>query len=393
MANNGTSFGPQMPQFGPPLPPPGSSPATIDVSKEIMTLEVNGKLFTNWTSARIEQRVTEPFPTFQFECSEESPMPLAWDAQQFVPGDIVRAFVGPVQAVLGYIVERHVGFDAGNHAVRLVGCGDTVDLTNSMVPLEKLNGHDGKSWSQLARDLMAHLGIKLREMGSVDQKPFDNISVQPGETIMQALERYAVMRDIVIGSNATGGLLAIGENPADPTGNLTEGIDILRANASWSDEKVYRKIYATGQSTGNDQANGDSQNKQIAFEIGTSTRNRYMVTVANIADSLHGVQRRALMEKVFTEGSFLNVQLTVQGWFKNQNQSGDHWKAGEYYTVNSPSLILPGTVLGCAGCVYEQTAQGSTTTLSLVLPIHMNGLYNYRSTQAYLNQKIEEQSP
>jgi prophage tail gpP-like protein len=353
-------------------------PVRLNTGKEIATLEVRGGLFTNWTSVRVEQRVTEPFPVFQFEATEESPIPQTWDALQFVPGDVVRAYVGGVPAVFGYITERHVAFEANNHAVRLVGCGDTVDLTDSMVPIEKFNGHDGQSWSALARDLMQHLGIGLKEVGHVDPTPFENIQVLPGETIMQALERYAKHRNIVIGSNANGGLLAIGENPAIPSGDLIEGVNILRANAAFRDQKVYKKIYVLGQGTGSDSAYGDAQNKQIAYESGSSSRNRYMITIADIADTKYGLQRRAMMEKVFTEGSFLEAQITVQGWFKDQNQSNDVWKAGEYYTVTSPSLILNGFVLGCSGCVYEQNDLGTTTTLNMVNPIHMNGLLNYR---------------
>jgi prophage tail gpP-like protein len=227
---------------------------------------------------------------------------------------------------------------------------------------------------------------------------------------MGALERYAKARGIMIGSNANGGLLAIGEHPANPSGTITEGVDILRANAVMKDEMVYKKIYALGQSTSSDNAYGDSQNKQLAFEAGSSTRNRMLVTVMDIADTMHGVQRRALIEKAFTEGSFLDSQITVQGWFKDQNRSDDVWKAGEYYTVYSPSLILNGVVLGCATCVYEQNEQGTTTTLGLVNPKHMFGLLNVRdaieltmATQraevakqqaaAAAQKKIEDQSP
>jgi prophage tail gpP-like protein len=371
---NGGTTAPPPNQDGPPVP------QRLNTGKEIATLEVRGALFTNWTTVRVEQRVTQPFPTFQFECTEESPVPLVWDALQFVPGDIVRAHVGGVPAVFGYITERHVGFDEKNHGVKIIGCGDTVDLTNSSVPIEKLDGHDGQSWSNLATDLMAHLGIGLTQMGAVDNTPFEKIQIQPGETIMMAIERYAKMRNIVIGSNANGGLLAIGENPATSTGDLVEGVNIVRANAVMRDQMVYRKIYVMGQSNGSNQAYGDSQNKQIAFEQGTSSRNRYMVTVADIADTMHGVQRRAMMEKVFTEGSFIEASITVQGWFKDQNQSDDVWKAGEYYSVSSPSLILNGMILGCAGCVYEQTDAGTTTTLQMVDPIHMNGRLNYLAT-------------
>jgi len=211
--------------------------------------------------------------------------------------------------------------------------------------------------------------------------------VQPGETIMAVLERYARMRNIVIGSNANGGLLAIGENEATPTGTLIEGNNILRANAVVRDNMVYRRYYTVGQSTGSDAGSGDSQNKQVATLPGTSTRNRYMIAVADIADTMHGVQRRVQMEKVFCEGSKIEAQITVQGWFKDDNKSDDVWKAGEYYHVESPSLILH-QVLGCAGCTYEQTDAGTFTTLTMMDPLHMEGYLNYRDPGAFLLQNM-----
>lgn len=382
----------------PPLPRgrPSQAPSTPEWvkpvrrqgSKEIAALEVRGSLFTNWTSVRVEQKVTEAFPVFQFECTEETPVPLTIAGAQFVPGDVVRVFLGGYSAVFGYITERHVGYDASNHGIQLIGCGDTVDLTNSSVPLDKLGNHDNKSVMQLARELSQHLGIAIHQKGAVDGAPFENIQVQPGETPMQVIERYAKMRNIVIGSEANGGLLLIGEHPAIPTGELVEGVHILRANAVARDNMIYNQIFAIGQNKGGDDANGDPQNKQVAFVPGTSTRNRHLITVADVADKMHGIERRAKMEEVFTEGSYIEAQITVQGWFKDNNTSEDIWRAGEYYTINSPSLILNGAVLGCAGCVYEQSDGGTTTTLQLVKPVHMNGLLNFRAESvAYVARK------
>ena len=364
------------------MPERDPSPVRRPGSKEIATLEVRGTLFTNWTSVRVDQRITEAFPTFTFECSEESPMPLKYDALQFTPGDVVRVFVGGVDAVFGYIQERHVAFDARSHAVRLIGVGDTFDLVSSHVPLEKISGHDGKTWTQLAKDLSEHLGTKIASKGAVDNKPFENIHVQPGDKIMDVLERYGRMRAIVIGSLATGGLLAIGDHPAIPAGDLVEGYNILRASVAVRDNNTFKRLYTVGQGNGSDQSHGDQQNKQVATETGSSTRNRYSVTVADIADTMHGIQRRVMMEKIFTEGSIIEAQITVQGWFKDNNNSDEVWRAGEYYTVDSPSLIMKGKVLGCAGCSYEQSNSGTTTTLQLVNPLHMNGKLNYRNAQA-----------
>jgi prophage tail gpP-like protein len=360
-----------------------------NANKEIAYLEVRGQYFSNWTSVRVEQKWTEAFPTFQFECTEQVDVPLSVNGAQFVPGDVVRVLLGGAPAVFGYITERHVGYDKGQHGVRLIGCGDTSDLVNSSVPLDKLDGHDNKSVTQLAKDLSAHLNIKIHERGNVDQTPFENIQVQPGETPIQAIERYAKERAILIGSEANGGLLLIGEHAATTRGWLVEGINILKANAVARDPMVYKKIFAIAQNKGSNSENGDKANKLIAEESGSSTRNRHMVVVADVADKMHGVKRRAEMEKVFTEGSYIEAQITVQGWFKDANVSDDIWRAGEYYAVTSPSLILHDTVMGCAGCTYEQTNQGgTTTTLQMVMPIHMNGRFNFRQEALAYRAKI-----
>jgi len=349
------------------------------VPKELAVLEVRGQHFTNWTSVRVEQKWTEAFPTFQFECTEEVNVPLSVFGSQFVPGDVVRVLLGGQPAVFGYITERHVGYDKGQHGIKLIGCGDTSDLVNSSVPLDKLDGHDGKSVAQLAQDLSTHLGIQIHQRGAVDGTPYENIQVLPGETPMMAIERYAKGRSIVIGSEANGGLLLIGEHGVSTKGYLVEGINILRANAVARDPMVYKKIFAVAQNKGSNSANGAATNQMVAEESGTSSRNRHKVVVADVADKQHGVQRRAAMEKVFTEGSFIEAQITVQGWFKDGNVSDDIWRAGEYYAITSPSLILFEEVMGCAGCTYEQNAGGTTTTLKMVMPIHMNGMFNFRN--------------
>jgi prophage tail gpP-like protein len=360
--------------------------------KDVATLEVRGEFFHNWTSVRVEQRWTEAFPTFSFECTEETPVPLSIKGAQFVPGDVVRVLLGGAPAVFGYITERHVAYDKNTHGIRLIGCGDTADLVNSSVPLKALSGHDGKSVYQLAKDLTAHLGINILTRGAVDHQPFENIGVLPGETPIQAIERYAKMRQILIGSEANGGLLLIGDHPSTTRGWLVEGINILRANCVLRDGHVYKRIFAVGQNVSGDKGNGDPQNKQVAEREGTSSRAKEIVVVADVADTQHGIERRADMEYAFTQGGELEAQITVQGWFKDANQSEDIWRAGEYYTVTSPSLILYDMVLGCAGCVYEQTeGGGTTTTLQMVLPVHMLGRDNFRAGELIARKKRLEE--
>jgi prophage tail gpP-like protein len=345
-------------------------------SKEIAALIVRGTPFTNWTSVRVEQHVTQWYPIFQFECSEESPIPLEFYKLQFIPGDVVQVVLGGHDVIFGYITERHVAFDSTSHAVRLIGVGKTWDLTNSSVPIDKLGNHDGKPWLAFAQAIASHLGIPIVPFGNVDGTPFQNIQVQPGAVISQEMERYAKLRNILIGSNHNGSLRAIGEHPAVSTGFLQEGYNILRANGVWRDQSRFKHIFSMGQNTGSDSGSGAGQNQQIAYRPGTSTRNRHIVVVTDVADTQHGVERRADMEVVFTEGSRIELNITVQGWFKDNNKSEEIWRAGEYYQVTSPSLIMNGNVMGCSGCTYEQNNNGSTTTLQMTLPVHMNGQLN-----------------
>ena len=362
--------------------------------KEVATLVLNGKTYTDWTSVRVETRVSQPFPIFQFECSEETPVPIKWVALQFAPGDAVQVYLGGVLAVVGYIRERHVAYDATKHAIRLMGTGDAADLVESVVPLEVTEqNHDNKNWLQLSRDISAHLGIKIKTHGAADLMPFKSVGIQPGETIMNVIERYAKLRNIVIGSNFDGGLLGIGEHIDTILGSLEEGIHILRANAVIRDTHLFEKEWAIDGSCGGSGGSGGAAERSLrAVRPGSSTRPREMGVVTEVSDGQHGVDRRADMEVVFTEGSEIEANITVQGWFKDNNQSEALWRANESYLVDSPSLMMNKERLGCSACVYEQSEGGTTTTLTMVNPIHLNKAISIRNANLErVRQKAEEQ--
>jgi prophage tail gpP-like protein len=363
--------------------------------KEIATLLVSGlsRAFTSWKSVRVEARVSQPYPIFMFECSEETPMPIRRVALQFAPGDAVNVYLGGELAVVGYIRERHVAYDSKQHAIRLMGTGDAADLVESSVPLDKIDGHNGKNWLQLSRDISSHLGIKILAKGEVDPTPFKSVGIQPGETIMNVIERHAKVRNIVIGSNHDGGLLGQGEMSDTVLGEINEGQHILRANCVIRDNKLFQKIWAIDGSPGGSNGTGGAAARQLkTMRVGSSTRPREEVIPVEISDGQHAVERRADMEVVFTEGSEIEANITVQGWFKDNNASDALWRANESYVIDSPALMLNRVKLTCSACVYEQSEAGSTTTLTMVDPIHLNRAMNVRvEAQKRFREMIQEQ--
>jgi prophage tail gpP-like protein len=347
---------------------------------EVATLVVNGQVYRDWTSVMVQQRYGEYFPTFTFECSEFTKSGLRTGASieqmrqnmKIVPGDIVEAYLAGRAACFGYVSERHVAFDANNHGVRIVGVGKAYDLVSSSTTTLQSGSMDGASWTALARKLAEPYGVKIIEKGAVDNTPFDQIHVQPGEIVSQALERYARMRKIVIGSSPYGDLLAIGDHSASPEAEqLIEGKNILRANCVIRDDSVYSRYYAIGQRFSNDSHFGDQDTKQVAWADGSAKRYRPLVVPVDVVDKQHGVQQRAEMEKLFCEGTIVEAHITVQGWIRNSG--GDLWTAGHYYRVQSPMLLLD-NVLGTRCVTFEQDeGSGTTTTLEMVNPYYMNG--------------------
>jgi prophage tail gpP-like protein len=347
--------------------------------KEIAYLRVNGTDYYDWTSVTVEVRITQAFPIFQFDCTEfdeVTKLPTGMSQAQIannmriVPGDIVEVYLAGIQIILGYVTERHVGYDARSHGVRIVGVGKTYDLVSTSV-WQQGGAMDNQNWAQIAQKLIAPYGIGLQTKGSLDLKPYEQVHVQPGEIVWSALERYARQRAIVMGSTHDGKLLGIGPHAATESDQLVEGLNILRANAVIADDNVYHRIFAVGQRAGNDNVWGDQASKLVGQVSGSAQRYRPLVTVMDVSDDQHGAQQRAQMDKIFTEGGRIEANITVQGWLR---ESGDLWRAGDYYWVRSPMLLM-NMKLGCRSIVYEQSDNaGTTTTLTLVDPIHMQGI-------------------
>src|SRR6266545_8311929 len=108
---------------------------------EVAHLRVNGVDYYDWTTVMVEVRITQWFPIFQFDCTEFDAMGKATGMSQaqimnnlrIIPGDMVEVYLAGVLVLIGYVTERHVTYDARNHAVRIIGVGKTFDLIKSSV--------------------------------------------------------------------------------------------------------------------------------------------------------------------------------------------------------------------------------------------------------------------
>jgi prophage tail gpP-like protein len=339
---------------------------------EVATLTVNGRDYTDWTSVTVIDDTTQAYPLFSFECTEFTPVPTVFGAEQIKPGDTVTVSLAGQQVLFGFVIERQVGYDGKMHAIMISGTSLTHNVAISSILPQTNGNYDNMTFLQIATKAAAYHGVPVKSFGDISGIPFKHSQHQPGEITYSFIERHAKMRNVRMGSTAFGELLLVGPHAPVLAGDLVESQNILRANCVVRDEDVYKKLVAIGQQPGHDDTSGDPANKGVAETDGSSERPVYSIHPADTPTSQYNeLLLRAQTQKRFTEGSRIQANITVQGWVQG---TGKLWRAGEYYSVTSPMLILNGEMLGCKKITYDQhEGSGTTTVLEMVSPIMMNG--------------------
>jgi len=356
-----------------------SQPNTYGAKKdEIATLIVKGTYFSDWETVWIRDKWEDPNPDFRFTAAERDPGRdlVPWPKLQFRPRDEVEIWLANVpmvtssKAVSGVILVRQVAYDANNHGISLQGVGVSWYAARaSIVP-----SIDGLTFSgslvSITEKLLAPTGVKLKTIGDIPSKPFDPehpAQANPGESRFSFIERLARMRNVMIGSTSDGEWLLIGLHSPPIDGDLIEGFNILSAQIVFTDVSARDMFYAGAQKPATDQSNmGDAAQQEAKVPGSLGRFSPLYVPVEHPVKDLDEVAMRATHEQMWNEGDDINATIKVNGWFNPR--TGNIWKAGQVYMVNSPMgpLYRP---LAARSVTYTQDRDGGTqTSLDLVPP-------------------------
>jgi prophage tail gpP-like protein len=331
---------------------------------EVATIVVGGRKWDDWTSVKVENRYAEAFDLFTFS-NVERPAAI-----QFKPRDECAIYLGGVLAITGVITVRQVAYDPNNHGVQLMGKGVTFWASRSSI-IDETGSFDGQTFEQVAKTLIKPFGIGVKVIGTLNSIPFEKLQIEPGEKLWDCLERLARPKGIVMGSDAFGNALLIGDHAATVDDSLIEGVNIKSMKCIVSIEHIHSDYLVRGQKAASDESNGADASQQEGKVPGTAPRYSPLLTPAEQPVSTQGeMQDRARNEAVWHEGDLLQVVVTVQGWFR---AGGGLWRAGSSVHVRSPMAPLD-QVLTIQNAVFSQdSASGTTTTLELVPPFLLRG--------------------
>ena len=356
---------------------------------EIATMVVNGLVFEDWETVRIQWAWGETYAQFTFTCAEREPYPLPGQVLQLAPGDMCEIYLAGIQVISGPIITRQVAYDANQHVVQLQGVSHSWFADRSSIE-HKDSDFSNQNFLQIAGTILAPTGVGYETVGEIDNTPFESASPSPGEKIGQFLERLARDRKIIISNLPNGKYLFVGEHQFPKIGELIEGENIKKMQCVITDESAYSEYVIRAQKKANDESHGRAASEQEARLKGAlGPYSIQLTTMEHPVWTPDEVAKRAQTEKMWNEDiTMINATITVYGWFRplpssvasialmQTGPATGHtlWQAGDEVVVYSPMAMLNNQALKIKSVIWSQdNAGGTQTTLNVVNSRGLNG--------------------
>ena len=333
--------------------------------KFVATMLVNGRKFTGFKSISVRLSYGETARSFQITCSDAK-----GEAAQLLPGAKCVILLGGKVAFTGWITTRGFAFDDNTHDVVIAGMSLTTDLSASSMPIAQ-GDFKGYTAEQATRGALAphKLDLVVKNPPPLWSKAFNFLAANPGESVLDFVERVAFMRGAFVSDDEQGRLCVGNGNPsATPVADLVEGKNLLRASGKIDDQSAVSIWNTYGQQPGiGDSFGMRASQGQVKDPIARPNRivNAHMPMSGDSQDA----GTVAGMMAARAGWKTVEIEATVVGWFK---PSGDLWELTDNCSIYSP-MALPGgankMTLGTQGITFAQdSAGGTTTTLILIRP-------------------------
>lgn len=325
-------------------------------------LLVDGQLYQGWEQASITRAMDACAGTFNLTVSDRwSPgmQPVAIE-----PGDTCEVRVGGQVVVTGYVDLVRPSFGADMHSIQVQGrdkSGDLVDCSAVHKPDEWKN----IGLLQLAEKLAKPFGVAVKSETDLGA-PLALVKLQHGETVLEAINRHAKMRKVLVMPDGKGGILLTRTGARRAALELVQGSNILRANGTLDWSERYSEYIVKGQAgyssntTGKTEAHASATVKDAYVD-----RYRPLLITCDTEANNGSTKDRATWEANTRIGKSAQASITVQGW--RQGVGGSLWEPNTLIRVRSVWLGLDGEML-IRQVTFDKDASGTTTKLDVVSP-------------------------
>jgi len=352
------------------------------------TLIVGGGKFEDWESVWVQHTWGDPYSQFRFTAAERDLAKNGYAQLQIKPEDSCTIELAGELAITGIVITRQAAFDESNHGVLLQGVSKTWSAASSSI-IHETNSFDGKSFMQIAEEVLKPTNIKGMKFGTISDKAFERQHSHPGDSIFSFLERIGKERKVIVTCDKDGNFLFVGEDhPTKQLGALVEGVNIRKCQAVISISAQRSDFILHGSSAADDKDNMRKQAEQEAKEKGALKKVYRPILVPNeqpvwTSDEL---KTRAKNEKMWTEAQQVQATFVVQGW---KSGTGKLWEAGADVSVKSKMAMINQDLSIQSATFTQDNNSGTLTTLLCVAPWGLNGKSDYKVSPGDIGQTLD----
>lgn len=331
----------------------------------MIKLKVNGSEFAGFQTGRITRGIETVAGSFELSVSDR------WNGQEkpwpILEGDECEVSVDGTTVITGFVDRRSSSYSATEHSLTVSGRDKTGDLVDCSALLDKWEFRN-LSVQTFATRVCAPFGIDVVLQGSLGSAPVRSISklsIDPGESAFEAIEKACRATGLLAVSDGAGRLLLTRAGTGRCKTVLVERKNILAATADFDVSTRFNVYLVMGQHHGTDEFSGASAASIKASAEDANIRGARTLIV-RAEGSLNGEQAktRAQWEAKVRAGRGDGVTVTVQGWTQ---ADGTLWPVNKLVGIEAPFLGINGQLL-ITQATYTIGDDGTLTQLTLRRP-------------------------
>ena len=336
-----------------------------NVASNEAALFINGVNYTSWDSLSVTRGLDSLAHNFSFSYvdkwrQEDGKWPIN-------VGEKVEITLGTIPVMTGYIDSLDSNFSSDSRTISISGRSTTADLIDcSYLGANKIST---TTYLALATKLCNPFGIKVKYQATPTNEPFD-FHYEQGESVFEALHRYAQSRGYLLTTDAQGNLVVFNKDyfasiERSKT-DLIQGKNILDITAKFDHSDRFSEYTLKSQPKGDDitAVIAANMSKATAKDSGVSRFRPKLILSDNYVFKLLA-QKQVEWEADIRARQSNDVSVKVQGWTK---ADGTIWKQGDLVYLSAPAVGLSSDMIITDVTYSKSSSEGTTTSLNLTSP-------------------------
>ncbi|PCJ13797.1 MAG: hypothetical protein COB04_16045 [Gammaproteobacteria bacterium] len=330
-------------------------------------LIIGNRRFAGWESFSINRSIRSLSVGFTIEYSDKW---IASDASWPVDiGDRAKISISGEMVLDGYIEKRRRSATPESRKLKVMGRDTTGDMIDCSLVIEPFTLKD-VHLKKIIEIASKPFGIKKVDFRGDAGDKFSDISIQPGETAFEFIDRYAKPRGLLFYSDGNGTIIVTKPGTEYSEAALVEGENIKTLTDTGDETERFSSYTVKGQTNAVDwfagekaaHSEGKAEDRIFVKDDGIS-RERPLVIIAETAATSPDAKIRAQWEASIRLARSYTATITVAGW--RQKPKGKLWGINKLVKVKSHTLDLDESLL-IQSVTFTHGENGSETTLELV---------------------------